>query len=77
MTEQQLVDLKKEIDSAKQRQSELKGKRKALLETLQTTFGCKTLQEAEKKADRLQEQIDKLEEEKQKGIKEIEENYEF
>lgn len=77
MTEQELVNLKKQIDSSKQRQSELKGKRKALLETLNQTFGCKTVAEAEKKAIELQEEIEKLEEEKQKGIKEIEENYEF
>lgn len=77
MTEQQLVDLKKKIDSAKREQSELKGRKKALLENLQNTWGCKTVEEAEKKASSLQKQIDKLEEEKEKGIKEIEETYEF
>lgn len=77
MTEQQLVDLKKKIDSTKQKQSELIGKKKALLESLQSNFGCKNLQEAEKKAMKLQDQIEQLEKEKQEGIKEIEENYEF
>lgn len=77
MTEQQLVDLKRKIDSYKQKQSELKGKKKALLENLLTTFGCKTVEDAEKKAASLQKQVDQLEEEKEKGIKEIEENYEF
>lgn len=77
MTEQQLVDLKKSIDSAKQKRSELKGKRKALMESLQSNFGCKTVQEAEKKIEALEEQIEQLEKEKQDGIREIEENYEF
>lgn len=77
MTEQQLVDLKKKIDSTKQKQSELKGKKKALLENLLSTFGCKTLEDAVKKAKEFQKQIEGLEEEKERGIKEIEENYEF
>ena len=77
MTEQQLVDLKKKIDSFKQKQSELKGKKKALLENLQNTFGCKTVEDAEKKAATMQKQLDKLQDEKEKGIREIEENYEL
>lgn len=77
MTEQELVDLKRRIDTSKQKQSELKGKKKALLETLQTTFSCKTIEQAEKKALELQDEIEEIEKEKQKKIKEIEDNYEF
>jgi hypothetical protein len=77
MTTQELVDLKKRIEGFKQKQSELKGKRKQLLETLQTTFGCKTIAEAEKRAEALQKQIDKLEQEKEEAIKQIEDTYEF
>lgn len=77
MTEQDLVNLKRKIESSKQKQSELKGKKKALLENLQSTFGCKTIEEAEKKAKSLEKEIAKLEKEKEDGIKEIEENYEF
>lgn len=77
MNEHQLIDLKKKIDSFKQKQSELKGKKKALMEQLLNTYGCKTLEQAEQKVEQLQKEIDKLEEEKEKGIKEIEENYEF
>lgn len=76
MTEQQLVDLKKRIDSHKQKQSELKGKKKALLETLQN-FGCKTLEQAEQKGLDIQDDIEKLDEEITQGKKEIEDNYEF
>jgi hypothetical protein len=77
MTEQQILDLKKKIDSQKQKQSELKGKRKGLLETLKNTFDCDSVEEAERKAADIQKRIEKLEAEKQKGIKEIEDNYEF
>lgn len=77
MTEQDLVNLKKKIESSKQKQSELKGKKKALMENLLATFGCKTIEEAEKKAKSLEKDISKLEKEKEDGIKEIEENYEF
>lgn len=76
MTEQQLLDLKKQIDSAKQRQAELTGKKKALMEQL-AELGCKSVAEADKRIAQLQKQIEKLEEEKEKGIKEIEDNYEF
>jgi hypothetical protein len=76
MSEQELVDLKKKIDTFKQKQSELKGKKKALIEGL-ANFGCKTLEEAEKKALKMQDEIEALDEEREKGIKDIEDNYEF
>lgn len=77
MNEQQLVDLKKKIDLAKQKQSELKGKKKALLENLKTNFGCNTIAEAEKKASELEKEVSKLDADIEEGMKEIEENYEF
>jgi outer membrane murein-binding lipoprotein Lpp len=77
MTETDLVSLKSKIDSLKQKQSELKGKKKALLETLQTNFGCKTIEEASKKATEIQVQIEQLDEQREEVIKEIQENYEL
>lgn len=77
MTEQELFDLKKKIDSAKQRLAELKGRKKVLLENLQSSFGCKSVEEAEKKAVEMEKQIQRLEKEKAKGIQEIQTNYEF
>lgn len=77
MTEQQLVDLKKKIDSTKQKQSELKGKKKALLETLLSTFGLKTIAEAVARSDEFDKQAAELTKAIEKGMKEIEENYEF
>lgn len=77
MTEQQLVDLKKKIDTYKQKQSELKGKKKALLETLLRTFGCKTLADAVAKAEEFDQQMKELTKVIGKGLKEIEDNYEL
>lgn len=77
MTEQQLVDLKRKIDSSKSKQSELKGKKKALMENLLNTWGCKTVDEASKKVEEFKSQIEKLGAEITKATREIEETYEF
>lgn len=77
MTEQELLSLKKKIDSAKQRLAELKGRKKALLESLQSSFGCKSVEEAEKKVAQLEKQIQQLEKERDKGIHEIQTTYEL
>ena len=77
MTEQQLVDLKRKIDTSKQKQSELKGKKKALMENLLNTWACKTVEEAVKKAEEYKKQVEDLGTEIAKATKEIEETYEF
>jgi len=77
MTEKQLLDLKKEIDQSKTKLSELKGKKEALMDTLEKTYGCKSIKAAEKKLTQLKEKVESLEEEKQEGIKELEEHYDF
>lgn len=77
MNEQQLVDLKKKIDSSKQKQSELKGRKKALMENLQNTWGCKTVDEAVKKVEQYKKEVEDLGNEIAVKTKEIEETYEF
>jgi uncharacterized protein YoxC len=77
MTDQELLNLKKSIDNAKRQQSEMEGKKKALVETLNQKFGCKTIDQAEKKVESLSKEIDKLEKEKQELIEKLEKDYEF
>ncbi len=76
MTTQDLLNLKKEIEKAKSEVSELEGKRKVLLETLKTEFDCK-FEDIEKVKKDLENKVGKLEKEKDKIIKQLEEEYEF
>lgn len=77
MNDQDLLDLKKDIDNSKTKLSELKGQKHTQMEILERDFGCKTVKQAEKKLQQMKEKITDLEEEKEKGIKELEELYDF
>lgn len=76
MTPDQLMRLKKEIDTAKEQLSELKGKKKALLERLKKEFNCeyKDIDDVKKK---LRRQVEELENEKESLIIQLEEEYDF
>jgi uncharacterized protein YaaN involved in tellurite resistance len=74
MNEQDLLELKKDIDKAKEEKLQLQGQRKTLLSQL-LEHGCKTLEEAEKKLKTLQKEIDNISVTIEKGMDEIEENY--
>lgn len=75
MNEKQLFKLKEEIDTAKTEVSELKGHLSALMTQLKTDWKCNTVEEAEKKIKSLKKDIDKLDEQIQTGITELEEKY--
>lgn len=77
MKEQQLLDLKQQIEDAKQSVAELKGEQTALLKQLKDNYKCNTIAEAEKKAQQMQEEIEKLQEQINEGCKELEEKYEL
>ena len=76
MTTEKLLRLKKEIDKAKEELSELKGKKKVLLERLKNEFNC-AYKDIDKVKQQLREKADELEEEKEALIKELEEEYDF
>lgn len=59
MTEKELLRVKKQIEDAKQKTSELKGEQTSLLKRLKVEWDCGSVEEA----------IDKLEELKQKALK--------
>jgi predicted nucleic acid-binding Zn-ribbon protein len=75
MTEKQLLDLKDQIEDAKQSVSELKGQQTALLKQLKDTYKCSSIEEAEKKAEQMKKDIDKLQKQIDEGCKELEEKY--
>lgn len=58
MTEQDLLNLKMRIDSAKEESAILKGRKDALLEQMQENFGVKNLPQAKKKLQEMQNEIE-------------------
>ena len=75
MTEKQLFDLKKQVDTANSTVSELKGQQTALLKQLKDDWGCKTIDEAEQKLKTLNAEIDMIAEQIEKGTTELVEKY--
>lgn len=74
-TEQQLLKLKREVDEAKQKVSELKGQRIALMKQLQTDWECKTVEEAERKLKSMTKEVEKISSSIEEGIEALEETY--
>ena len=75
MNEHQLLDLKKEIDEANKTAAELNGRRKQLMETLKTDWDCTSVDQAEKKAEKINGEIDRLNQQIKEGCNELEEKY--
>ena len=75
MNEQQLLKLKEDIDQAKSKVSELKGRQQSLNEQLSEEWGCSTIKEAEAKVKKLEKEITDLDNKINEGIKELEEKY--
>jgi len=77
MNEKQLLELKDKIDRARSEQSELKGKKSAIMDTLKKKFNCSTIKQAQKKLQDIKAEITVIEHKKEKGIKELQEVYEL
>jgi len=77
MDEEQLLELKKEIDDAKSKISELKGTRNQLMKDLKEQRNCSSLEAAEKEYKKLVEQITKLDIQINEGVKRLNEKYEL
>ena len=75
LDEDGLLNLKAEIDQAKTTVSELTGQKNALMKQLRETYGCKTVEEAEKKLKTMDKEITTIETQIQEGTKELEEKY--
>jgi len=58
MTPEELLELKEKIDTSKTNVAELEGRKKQLNEDLKKNWKCDTLEQAEKKVDDMQEDID-------------------
>jgi uncharacterized phage infection (PIP) family protein YhgE len=75
MNERELLKIKKEIDTAKTEVSELEGSKKTMLKDLLDRFGCKTLEEASTKLEKMTAEIEALQAQLDDGLREIEKKY--
>ena len=75
MTEQQLLDLKEDVETAKQKVSELTGQQIALLSQLKNDWGCKIIAEAETKLKEMDDSISSIDKKIEKGVKDLESKY--
>lgn len=77
MNEKELLELKEQIEDAKQEVNRLEGRQDGLMSQLQKDWGCKTLGQAKKKLEGLKDEIKDLEGKIESGVAELEERYEF
>lgn len=75
MEEQELFELKERIDKAKSKVSELKGRQQYLMGELTKQYNCKTIEAAETKAQKIEDEIVQLNQKITEGTKELEEKY--
>jgi len=75
MTEQQLLQLKKDTEQAKIKVSELTGEQTVLMKQLKKEFNCDTLEQASEKLQILSGRKRKYDERIQKAIDELKEKY--
>ena len=75
MNTQQLLNLKKEIEEARETATELTGRKKQLLENLKKDWECPTTEQAEKKAAKMEKDITQLNNQIKEGVEELEEKY--
>lgn len=75
MKEKELIELKDKIDTAKDEVAQLKGQQTALMRQLKEKYGCKTLEEAEEKAEKIKDANVKLQKQIDKFTEELEEKY--
>jgi uncharacterized coiled-coil DUF342 family protein len=77
LTETQLLNLKKDIETSKTLVSELNGKLSMLHKQLKDDFGCSSLEEAKKKLSEWKEEIEDLDTKIKEQCDELEERYKF
>lgn len=73
LNEQELLDLKEQVNAAKTTVSELTGQQTALLRQLKEEWGCKTIKEAEGKLEKMKKDITIFDNKIEKSTAELEE----
>jgi len=75
LTEQDLLDLKKDIDKSKLKVAELTGEKKSITQQLKNDWNCSDIEQAKKKLKSLEKDIETTERQIDKVTKELEEEY--
>jgi len=70
-----LLQLVKDVEIIKQRASEYKGQCIAIMNSIESEFGCKTIEEAEKKFNELEKEETKRTEEFNKKIEQFKDEF--
>ena len=76
MNERELLELKEDIENAKQKVSELKGERQALMNQLKDQWNCDSVESAEKKLKEKMQSQSKVNEQIETGLRELENKFE-
>ena len=77
MTEQQLLNLKDEVEKSKTKVSELQGQLKALNKQLIDDWKCKTIKEGKRKLQEIKISNSSINKKIEKKTEELEEKYEI
>ena len=75
LTQNDLLDLKEEIDQAKTKKAEYVGQKNALMKQLKDNWGCTTLEQAEKKLASIEKQINELKESIEEKTQALQDKY--
>ena len=75
--EKALLNLKRQIEEAKARDSELRGQRQALLKQLSTNFQCNSIAQAKEMLRNLSQDIEQTAKQLEQKIEELNSQYNF
>ena len=75
MSTERLLEIKKQIDEAKSKQSEIIGQIKSVTDQMDQKFEVKTLAKANEKLKEIGNELDRQETEFKKGMEELENSY--
>ncbi len=75
MSTEKLLKIKSQIDEAKNKQAEIRGKKTSTEEQMQAKFGVKTVDDAEQELKKRAQELDTMEGDFEKGMKEVESAY--
>ncbi len=72
MTEKELLDLKEEMNDAKQDLATLNGEKQGLIRQLKTDWDCSSVADARKKVQEMEEELAEIEQDLKTGTAELE-----
>jgi len=75
MSTEKLLQIKNQIEEAKSRQAEIRGKRTSTEEQMTSKFNVKTIEEAEVELKKRAAELDKMENEFEEGMEKLEAAY--